>query len=612
MVRASLAPLLLLAVCVASVAGVEEEPDVPLGSSSDSSEGPTIEDVTNLVNRPSVCYRGKYPGLFSLKNRQQDALADLFQAQVKELQHRTDAAQAHIDGVIQQASDTSAALHDLQQQLNTETSTNHAQDSQINHLTGELNHCKQQILEDLESNMDELCEQVNTTEEKASTEQCLCAPVNWGNVTFKTLFDVTPDVSLSLTGFSGHLDGHSYDADCLAFNSTAVDVTTEGFSVELEDESGGDVTLKHLTYRFMACQNLNEELPVCPAGFPLEFGSSCYSVGEQALPFDEAKSFCEEQGGMLAEIGSSPENEFLKALALQNPVTGCASEIDLVFVLDESGSVGDENFEMVKTFVQDVISSLDIETNMIRVGVVTYSSSAAVDFFLNTHSTESAVNLAVSNIVYSGGGTDTAEALELLPSDVFTEANGDRPDVPNVAVIITDGNSGTDVTGPAQNARDAGIKLLAVGVGSGIDLSELNLIASDPDSENVFQVDDFNVLNDTLKNLWTTICSITGYWFGASDETTEGTFQRLSDGEDIDFTDWKLGQPNGGVNENCAEIRFAEDFDGQWNDRDCEENNLFFCEFTNRSLLNTQTIVQINTNDLSNNNSVCGVATMEE
>nr|KAG5701829.1 hypothetical protein BaRGS_019040 [Batillaria attramentaria] len=91
----------------------------------------------------------KYTGLFSLKNRQQDALADLFQAQ--------------------QASDTSAALHNLQQQLNTETSTNHAQDSQINHLTGELDHCKQQILEDLESNIDELCEQVNTTEEKVRT-----------------------------------------------------------------------------------------------------------------------------------------------------------------------------------------------------------------------------------------------------------------------------------------------------------------------------------------------------------------------------------------------------------------------------------------------------------
>nr|KAG5701828.1 hypothetical protein BaRGS_019039 [Batillaria attramentaria] len=334
--------------------------------------------------------------------------------QVKELQHRTDAAQAHIDGVIQQASDTSAALHDLQQQLNTQTSTNHAQDSQINHLTGELDHCKQQILEDLESNIDELCEQVNTTEEKVRTVLGFVLSRKW-------------------------------------------------------DESGGDVTLKHLTYRYMACQNLNEELPA-----------------------------------------------------------GCASEIDLVFVLDESGSVGAANFEMVKTFVQDVIT----------------------------------------------------EALELLVSDVFTEANGDRPDVPNVAVIITDGNSGTDVTGPAQNARDAGIKLLAVGVGSGIDTSELNLIASDPDSENVFQVDDFVVLNDTLKNLWTTICSITGYWFGASDETTEGTFQRLSDGEDIDFTDWKLGQPNGGVNENCAEIRFAEDFDGQWNDRDCEDNNLFFCEFT--------------------------------
>ena len=37
------------------------------------------------------------------------------------------------------------------------------------------------------------------------------------------------------------------------------------------------------------------------------------------------------------------------------------------------------------------------------------------------------------------GRTNTQQALEMIRDTVFQQENGDRPDVPNVLIIITDG-----------------------------------------------------------------------------------------------------------------------------------------------------------------------------
>ena len=57
---------------------------------------------------------------------------------------------------------------------------------------------------------------------------------------------------------------------------------------------------------------------------------------------------------------------------------------------------------------------------------------------------------------------------------------------------MTDGRSGDRVLGPAEDARAAGITLFAIGIGSGIDESELKEIGND----NVYLVDDFDVVNN--------------------------------------------------------------------------------------------------------------------
>lgn len=59
----------------------------------------------------------------------------------------------------------------------------------------------------------------------------------------------------------------------------------------------------------------------------------------------------------------------------------------------------------------------------------------------------------------------------------YFSQQGDRPDVPNVGVVITDGKSNEPEAtwNEAMQARDRGIEMIAVGVGNSVRVSELEV-----------------------------------------------------------------------------------------------------------------------------------------
>ena len=67
---------------------------------------------------------------------------------------------------------------------------------------------------------------------------------------------------------------------------------------------------------------------------------------------------------------------------------------------------------------------------------------------------------------YAGGRTNIAGALSMLRKDMFKVANGDRVDMPNFGILITDGLAtvNQELTLPeAIEARVAGIHLIVIG-----------------------------------------------------------------------------------------------------------------------------------------------------
>ena len=102
----------------------------------------------------------------------------------------------------------------------------------------------------------------------------------------------------------------------------------------------------------------------------------------------------------------------------------CGSRGDIVFVLDESGSIKPYNFNKMISFVRDIVTKFVVNKNQIQFGLVTYSYGASADFQLNTYSDTRNILNALGRVRYAGGSTNTAGALHYLRTSSFSYTNG--------------------------------------------------------------------------------------------------------------------------------------------------------------------------------------------
>ncbi len=187
--------------------------------------------------------------------------------------------------------------------------------------------------------------------------------------------------------------------------------------------------------------------------------------------------------------------------------------LDLVFVLDSSGSVGERNFDLTKEFVASVVETFATGPDATQVGAIAFSGFANISFELDTFEDREGVLRGIEQIAYfdiPGNGqpsTYTADALVTLRAEVLTTSAGARDElfaIPRVAVVITDGQSNVNESQTipaAQAVRDAGITVFAIGIGGDINMEELNAIASRPGFVTLlsdFDTTEFQSLERTL------------------------------------------------------------------------------------------------------------------
>uniref|UniRef100_A0A8C3H875 Matrilin 2 n=1 Tax=Chrysemys picta bellii TaxID=8478 RepID=A0A8C3H875_CHRPI len=182
--------------------------------------------------------------------------------------------------------------------------------------------------------------------------------------------------------------------------------------------------------------------------------------------------------------------------------------IDLVFVIDGSKSLGEDNFEVVKEFVSGILDSLEISPKAARVGLLQYSSQVRTEFTLRQFSTAKDMKKAVSQMKYMGKGSMTGLALKQMFERSFTEAEGARPfsaEVPRVSIVFTDGRAQDEVSEWASKAKQNGITIYAVGIGKAIE-EELLEIASEPPDKHLFYAEDFSTMGEISEKLKKRIC----------------------------------------------------------------------------------------------------------
>ncbi|XP_027430730.1 collagen alpha-1(XXVIII) chain isoform X3 [Zalophus californianus] len=191
-------------------------------------------------------------------------------------------------------------------------------------------------------------------------------------------------------------------------------------------------------------------------------------------------------------------------------ICGCGPKcketpLELLFVIDSSESVGPENFEIIKSLVKTLSDQVALDLTTARIGIINYSHKVEKVAHLTQFSNKDDFKLAVDNMQYLGEGTYTASALHEA-NHMFEAA---RPGVKKVALVITDGQTDTrdakNLTEVVKKASDINVEIFVIGVVKKNDPNfemfhkEMNLIATDPDSEHVYQFDDFITLQDTLK-----------------------------------------------------------------------------------------------------------------
>lgn len=148
--------------------------------------------------------------------------------------------------------------------------------------------------------------------------------------------------------------------------------------------------------------------------------------------------------------------------------------------MDSSGSINwlnSENYNRMKNLVNQFLDFplFNIDNGDTRVALIYFSDNPNVEFTLDRYSRKTDVQNAVLRTPYLGFKTDTSAALNLARS-VF-QPPGDRPDVANVILILTDGESTSDPPDTIQVAQslrvDNFINIYTMGITTNVKEEEI-------------------------------------------------------------------------------------------------------------------------------------------
>ena len=176
-------------------------------------------------------------------------------------------------------------------------------------------------------------------------------------------------------------------------------------------------------------------------------------------------------------------------LALNAAPDITTNPVDIMLVLDRSGSMGGTPIAQLKLAAHQFVTIIQEATNPgdpsqigapSRIGIVSFADNATLDtaFTRNVNTLNTAIEALVA-----GGNTNHKEAFELATAQYTPPLT---PPNKKIMIMFTDGETttGGNADPAAAAARAQGIEIYAIGLGS-VNPTNLNNWASDPDSTHV-------------------------------------------------------------------------------------------------------------------------------
>ncbi|XP_026164438.1 vitrin isoform X7 [Mastacembelus armatus] len=180
----------------------------------------------------------------------------------------------------------------------------------------------------------------------------------------------------------------------------------------------------------------------------------------------------------------------------------CLNANDIAFVIDGSSSVGTGNFRTVLQFVANITREFEISDTDTRVGAVQYTYEQRLEFAFGQYNNKAELLNAIKRINYWSGGTSTGAAITYTAEQLFSKS---KPNKRKIMIVITDGRSYDDVRAPALAVHRQGVIAYSVGIAWAAQ-DELEYIATDPDKEHSFFVDEFDNLYKFVPKIIHNIC----------------------------------------------------------------------------------------------------------
>lgn len=143
-------------------------------------------------------------------------------------------------------------------------------------------------------------------------------------------------------------------------------------------------------------------------------------------------------------------------------------EGDLVFLLDESISVGTSHFNQSLEAIASTVNNLGVGANLTRIGFVVFggnSTSNRTIFDLDYD--KDTILEAILSTKPNPGTANTVEVLKYICETKFSESLGGRGSVQDYLVVLTDGRSANheDIKIQADTCSVSGIRIIGVPVG---------------------------------------------------------------------------------------------------------------------------------------------------
>ena len=217
-----------------------------------------------------------------------------------------------------------------------------------------------------------------------------------------------------------------------------------------------------------------------------------------------------------------PTKYYFHFFSLTEPEPTCEVQVDLCFIIDSSGSIRDnnpddgsyDNWELQQEFLSQLVDLFTIGPDATKVGAVVFSEQVTLEFSLDTYTDAQSIKDAIRSIAYLGQTTNTPDGLRVTREQCFNQANGDRANVQNLAIFISDG-----VPFPAFRRDPAIVEaealkgsaiVIAIGVTDVIDLDLLRTISSPPqlEGQNYFTATDFTALGEIRRAVGEGTCQV--------------------------------------------------------------------------------------------------------